>query len=73
MNDNIVLEHLRHIRATVDRSAEDLRDVKFRVGQLETKVFQSEGTLMQLVHRMDRFDERLTRVEMRLGLHDAQH
>ena len=66
MNDNVVLEHLRHIRATTDRIQEDLRDVKFRVGQME-------GTVLQLVHRMDRFDERLNRVETRLGLIDTQH
>lgn len=66
MTDNLVLDHLRHIRATTDRIQEDMRDVKFRVGQME-------GTVLQLVHRMDRFDERLNRVETRLGLFDAEH
>lgn len=66
MSDNLVLEHLRHIRTTTDRMQEDLRDVKFRVSQME-------GTVLQLVHRMDRFDERLNRVENRLGLLDLQH
>ena len=65
-NDNLVLEHLRHIRATVDRTQEDVRDIKFRVGQLESNV-------LNLTHRMDRFDERLNRVETRLGLAEANH
>ena len=38
MTENPVLEHLRHIRTAVDRISEDLRDVKFRIGQLETTV-----------------------------------
>lgn len=65
-SDNVVLEHLHHIRATADRIQEDMRDVKFRIGQVES-------TVLQLVHRMDRFDERLNRVETRLGLLDPQH
>lgn len=66
ISDNLALEHLRHIRAATDRIQEDLRDVKFRVGQME-------GTVLQLVHRMDRFDEGLNRVETRLGLLDTKH
>jgi hypothetical protein len=63
---SLILEHLRHIRASVDRIAEDMRDLKFRMGNVETNT-------LHLTHRMDRFDERVARVERRLGLLDTEH
>src|SRR5258705_13854834 len=38
--DNIVLEHLRHIRRIVDETREDVREIKIRVGTLEREVAQ---------------------------------
>lgn len=34
-NENIVLEHLRHIRSRVDQIADDMGDVKLRLNALE--------------------------------------
>ena len=69
--NNIVLEHLRHIRRAVDRIELDLTDVKSRVSSLE----QVQGQILALMgtmnQRMDRFDERLGRVERRLDLVDT--
>ncbi|MBI1775472.1 MAG: hypothetical protein HYR63_09005 [Proteobacteria bacterium] len=62
--ENIVLEHLRHIRSTVDRLADDMREVKERLGILEHQ-YASIST------RLDRMDERVTRIESRLGLVSA--
>ena len=33
--DNIVLEHLRHIRGAIDDVRDDIREIKQRVGDLE--------------------------------------
>jgi hypothetical protein len=69
--NNIVLEHLRHIRRAVDRIELDLTDVKSRVSSLE----QVQGQILALMgtmnQRMDRFDERLGRVERRFDLVDT--
>ena len=69
--NNIVLEHLRHIRRAVDRIELDLTDVKSRVSSLQ----QVQGQILALMgtmnQRMDRFDERLGRVERRLDLVDT--
>ena len=69
--NSIVLEHLRHIRRAVDRIELDLTDVKSRVSSLE----QVQGQILALMgtmnQRMDRFDERLGRVERRLDLVDT--
>jgi hypothetical protein len=35
--DNVVLEHLRHIRGAVDGLRDDMREVKSRLGLLESQ------------------------------------
>jgi hypothetical protein len=62
--DNIVLEHLRAIRATLDRHTEDLLEIKGRLGILEQQY-------ASLSVRLDRMDERVARIEKRLNLVDA--
>ncbi|WP_421725371.1 hypothetical protein [Bauldia sp.] len=59
--DNIVLEHLRAIRETQDRHSEDLREIKGRLGILEQQY-------ANLSNRLDRMDERISRIEKRLDL-----
>ena len=34
--DNLILEHLRAIRGILDRHGDDLREIKERIGILET-------------------------------------
>ncbi len=58
------LELLRHIRASTDRTENDIRDIKFRLSQLEEKAQHHTG-------RFDRLDDRLLTLEKRLGLVDA--
>jgi len=62
--ENLVLEHLRSIRSTVDRLAEDMLEVKGRLGLLEQQY-------ASLFSRVDRIDSRLDRIERRLDLQDA--
>jgi hypothetical protein len=69
--NNIILEHLRHIRRTVDRIELDLTDVKSRVSSLEQVQGQILALLGTMNQRMDRFDERLGRVERRFDLVDT--
>ena len=62
--DNVVLEHLRHIRSTVDGLRDDMREVKGRLGILESQY-------ANLSNRLDRLDGRVERIEQRLNLADA--
>lgn len=62
--DNLVLEHLRAIRATLDRHTDDLLEIKGRLGLLEQQ-YANVST------RVDRIDARLDRIEKRLELVDA--
>ena len=38
--ENIVLEHLRHIRGQIDRVADDVSELKTRIGRLEIGLAQ---------------------------------
>ncbi len=62
--DNIVVEHLRAIRSTVDRISEDMQEVKARLGILDHQC-------ASLSSRIDRIDERVFRIEKRLSLVEA--
>jgi archaellum component FlaC len=59
--DNIVLEHLRSIRGTVERTSDDIQDVKVRLGNLENQY-------ASISNRLDRLDARVLRIEKRLDL-----
>ena len=59
-----MLEHLRHIRAVVDGLRDDMREVKGRLGILESQY-------ASLSNRLDRMDSRVERIEQRLSLADA--
>ncbi len=62
--ENLVLEHLRHIRGAVDGLRDDMREVKGRLGTLESQY-------ANLSNRMDRLDGRVERIERRLELTEA--
>jgi archaellum component FlaC len=62
--ENLVLEHLRAIRGTVERMAEDLHDLKACMTNVE------EG-LAGVNRRLDRLELRVERIEKRLGLVEA--
>ena len=59
--DNVALVYLRRIDEKVDRVIEDVRDIKFRVTNLE------EGQA-GIQPRLDRVEARLDRIERRLDL-----
>jgi hypothetical protein len=69
--DNLVLEQLRPIRGTLEGMAADVSDVKLRMSSMKEHLGSQQVQLAGLNRRMDRFDERMTRVERRLGLLEA--
>jgi predicted nuclease with TOPRIM domain len=62
--DNLVLEHLRSIRSTVERLSDDMQEVKGRLGILEQQY-------AIISNRFDRLDDRVLRIEKRLDLVEA--
>jgi hypothetical protein len=66
--ESLVLEHLKHIRGKVDLITLDIIDLKSRASATEEMLGQVITLVGGLGKRMDRFDERLARVEKRLDL-----
>jgi archaellum component FlaC len=62
--DNIMLEHLRAIRHSLENLTADMQEVKGRLGNME---HQYAG----LSTRLDRIDTRVHRIEKRLDLVEA--
>jgi predicted nucleic acid-binding Zn-ribbon protein len=62
--ENLILDHLRHMRSGIDGLREDMREVKTRLGILENQYASMSS-------RLDRLDARVERIERRLDLADA--
>jgi len=65
---NLVLEHLRHIRAAVDAIRDDIRDLKTRVTSMEISVATLLGADAAKSDRIDRLEDRIDRLERRLEI-----
>ncbi len=68
---NLVLEHLRHIRASADRVEQRLDDITTRLGHIERTVADHSVQLAEVNIKPDRMDARITRIERRLDLAEA--
>ena len=73
--DNLVLEHLRHIRGRVDLIADDMKEVKHRLSTLESslslvrrEIIVGDETGARQQVSIDRIMDRLERIENRLEL-----
>ena len=75
--DNVVLEHLRHIRSKVDQTADDVRDLKSRMSSLEESMVSVRYEVVHCAEvdarqqlSLDKIALRLDRIEHRLDLHE---
>jgi hypothetical protein len=66
--ESIVLEILRKVRASQERMEQDIAEQKIRMSAVENLLGQQQIQLATLNGRLDRFDERLGRIERRLDL-----
>ena len=73
--ENLIVEHLRHIRGRVDRIAEDMGDLKHRMSSLESamvlvkrEVSAGDETDARQQVTLDRLLDRIDRIERRLDL-----
>lgn len=78
--DNLVLEHLRHIRNRVDRIAEDVDDIKLRMSGLENamllvkrEIAHGDETDARQQLTLDKLAARVERIERRLDLTEQPH
>jgi outer membrane murein-binding lipoprotein Lpp len=73
--ENLVLEHLRHIRGRVDQIADDVGDLKLRMSGLESamnlvrrEVSLGDETDARQQVTLDKIHARIERIERRLEL-----
>ncbi|MEM6478160.1 MAG: hypothetical protein AAF841_10150 [Pseudomonadota bacterium] len=64
VTNELLLEHLKEIQATLNRHTDELREIRERLGTLEMQY-------ANLSNRVDRMDDRITRIEKRMGLAEA--
>ena len=69
--DDLVLRYLRPIDQKIDSVADEMKELKVRVGRVETSLAQVQAHLAERSVRMDKIDSRLDRIERRLTLADA--
>ena len=67
---HIVLEHLRHIRSSVDDLKAEVRNFNLRVGAVEHMVTGVQVSEVGQNAEIDRLKTRLDRIERRLDLAD---
>jgi outer membrane murein-binding lipoprotein Lpp len=73
--ENLVLEHLRHIRSRVDQIADDMSDLKHRMSSLESamvsvkhEVAYGDETDARQQVTIDKIIDRIQRIERRLEI-----
>jgi hypothetical protein len=68
---NLVLKHLRAIRAELKEVREEQREQHLRLGAIERGIANMASEIAQMGLRLDRMHGRIDRIERRLGLVEA--
>lgn len=68
--DNIILEHLRGLRADLGDVRSDMRDVKARLSSIESYIATLHGDQARSGIKLDELTQRIERLEKRTGLID---
>ena len=69
--ENLILEHLKAIRAELGKLAEKIDTLTQRVGSLERHSSMIHDDMVSIQMRLDKHDGRLDRIEKRLDLTEA--
>ena len=68
VTNELLFETLKAIQGTLARHGDDLREIKERLGIVETQVAGLGAQYANLSNRLDRMDIRVERIERRLDL-----
>lgn len=66
-----IVRYLRRLDEKVDRSLDNLREIKQRLWSVEVSVAHLHGDFAAQSDRIDRLESRLERIEQRLDMRDA--
>jgi hypothetical protein len=65
------MQMVQRVQDSQRETREDVREIKMSLGRLESEVANLHGFLAEQSIRLDRFGDRLERVEQRLEIADA--
>ena len=68
--ENLILEHLRALRADVSTIKTDVRDLKLRMSSMENYMASFHLEIARHASKFDDVDARMDRIERRLELRD---
>ena len=68
---NLILQYLRRFDARLARLEDEMLDVKMRLSSIESQLTGLRVDVTHVLHRLDKTDERLLRIERRLDLVEA--
>jgi len=66
-----LMQMIHRVLDSQRETREDIREMKTRLGRLESEVANLHGFLAEQLIRLDRFSDRLERVERRLEIADG--
>jgi chromosome segregation ATPase len=69
--ENLTLRALRQVDTKLDTILDRIHDLTARMSSVEDQLVGLRTDFVRLEHRVDRFDERLARIERRLDLIEA--
>ncbi|HLF96360.1 MAG TPA: hypothetical protein VI457_04375 [Methylococcaceae bacterium] len=73
--ENLILEHLKHLRNELKAQGikmdDQFENVRLRLGSIESQLAGIHGDVAILHSRMDKIDSRLDRIERRLELAES--
>jgi predicted nucleic acid-binding Zn-ribbon protein len=69
--ENIILGHLRAMRADISALKGDVRDIKGRLASIETYIATMHGDQARTSTALDDLAERVERLEQRTGIIEA--
>ena len=70
--DNLVLEHLRSIRATLDKHTEAFADISLRLSGIEQHMAGFQLSEVRQNNAIDQLTKRVERIEKRLELVEGE-
>ena len=70
-SDNVVLEHLRHIRSKVDMTATDVTDIKIQLAAMQQHMAGFHAVIASHSDELNQLRQRIDRIEKRLELTDG--
>lgn len=68
---DLLMQMVQRVLDSQRETREDIREIKTRIGRLESEVASMHGFLAEQSIRLDRFSERLERVDRRLEIADS--